>query len=142
MKRSKCILYVEDNESDLMLMQRIFVKEIDNCKLKHFYDANSCLKWLNEIIITDELPSMILLDLKLVGMNGLDLLQHIRTFKKLKHIPVIMMSSSVEPKDIRKAYENRASSYVEKPKNYVNLKDTVKSIVHYWTDLNKYNYDY
>jgi CheY-like chemotaxis protein len=82
------------------------------------------------------LPSLLLLDLHGGGMSGLSLLGWIRQQPRLQHLPVIMLSSSMNPEDIQRAYGVQANSYLIKPANFDELVEMVKAINLYWSSLN------
>ncbi|TYP77353.1 response regulator [Aquimarina intermedia] len=137
----KYILYVEDNPSDVALVERIFKNELKDYQLKHFGTGELLLEWFASMELTYNLPRLILLDNKLTGMSGLEVLKDIRRNARIKNIPTVIISSSVEDKDIQKAYQNGANSYLEKPKNYLSLKNTMQTIVNYWLQFNKTYHD-
>ena len=137
----KYILYVEDNPSDVALVERIFKNELEDYQLKHFGTGELLLEWFASMELTYNLPRLILLDHKLTGMSGLEVLKAIRENARIKNIPTVIISSSVEDKDIQKAYQNGANSYLEKPKNYLSLKNTMQAIVNYWLQFNKTYHD-
>ena len=137
----KYILYVEDNPSDVALVERIFKNELKYYQLKHFGTGELLLEWFASMELTYNLPRLILLDNKLTGMSGLEVLKDIRENARIKNIPTVIISSSVEDKDIQKAYQNGANSYLEKPKNYLSLKNTMQAIVNYWLQFNKTYHD-
>ncbi|MAQ75650.1 MAG: response regulator, partial [Aquimarina sp.] len=82
-------------------------------------------------------PDLLLLDIKLKGISGLDILEYIRNKEVFNKMPIVMFSSSVQKVDLEKAYELGANSYLEKPKTYPELKETIKTITNYWLHFNK-----
>lgn len=82
------------------------------------------------------LPSLILLDLHAGGMSGLSMLGWIRLQPRFQHLPVIMLSPTLDPKDIKRAYGVQANSYLIKPANFEELVEMVKAVHHYWSSLN------
>ena len=83
------------------------------------------------------LPRLAVLDIKMPGMNGLELLEKIKTDERLKSIPVIMMSSSDEPQDIARAYDSGANGYLVKPNRFQDLRELVGSINYFWIRTNR-----
>lgn len=81
-------------------------------------------------------PSVILLDIKMPKMNGIELLKHIRSDPELQFIPVIMMTSSREEKDLIECYRLGANSYVVKPVDIGQFIDSIKAVGHYWAVIN------
>lgn len=82
-------------------------------------------------------PCVILLDIKMPRMDGIEVLRHIRSDKKLKRIPVIVLSSSREEKDLCDAYDLGVSGYVVKPVNFQKFIDAIKQIGSFWAVLNE-----
>jgi DNA-binding response OmpR family regulator len=78
-----------------------------------------------------------LLDLKLSLVNGFDVLEWMRKERKLRRVPVIVLSSSNRPADVKRAYELGANSFLVKPVAFEALLDLVKGINHYWLSLNR-----
>lgn len=133
----KYILSIEDNADDIALMERIFCKEIEVADIQHIKSGEEALKNINETDFFVNYPSLILLDIKMKGINGLTVLKEIKKHKNLAKIPVIIFSSSVQKADVDKAYKYKVNSYIEKPKDYQKLKETVKVLVNYWLEYNK-----
>ncbi|MBW8331578.1 MAG: response regulator [Prolixibacteraceae bacterium] len=81
-------------------------------------------------------PAVILLDIKMPRMNGIEVLKHIRADEKFKLIPVIMVTSSGEEKDLVESYKLGANSYVVKPIDVVQFLDAIKVLGQYWAIIN------
>jgi len=127
------ILCVEDNENDIFLMQRVF--DITLQEFDYFFhtNVNDCIKNLNELLVNNKLPTIALVDIKLINSSGLDLLKFIKKDERFKTIPVIMLSSSDRQDDKMKAKNFGCDAYIEKPKNYIDLKLKIPEIVHFWS---------
>jgi len=82
-------------------------------------------------------PAVILLDIKMPKMNGIEVLKYIRSTPKFKLIPVIMVTSSREEKDLVESYKLGANSYVVKPVDVVQFIDAIKSLGQYWAVINQ-----
>lgn len=82
-------------------------------------------------------PDVILLDIKMPRMNGLEVLRHIRADEKFKLIPVIMVTSSSEEKDLVDSYKLGANSFVIKPIDVIQFLDAIKVLGQYWAIINK-----
>ena len=91
---------------------------------------------LNRNSTSDNLPKIILLDLNLPKLSGLELLKLIKGHEILKIIPVIMLTTSRNERDISEAYKNHANSYLSKPINFDEFADMIKSLTHYWCQIN------
>lgn len=134
---SKYILSIEDNANDIALMKRIFDRDISNVFLKHITNGQEAMAAFKNEDYFKEYPCLILLDIKLSGFSGLDILEVIKSNRDFEKIPVVVFSSSVLKTDLDKAYRLRANSYIEKPKDFQRLKETVRTLVTYWLALNK-----
>lgn len=82
-------------------------------------------------------PAVILLDIKMPRMNGIEVLKYIRGDSKFKFIPVIMVTSSREEKDLVESYKLGANSYVVKPVDIVQFIDAIKALGQYWAVINQ-----
>ena len=82
------------------------------------------------------LPAVVLLDLKLPKMSGLELLRKLRTSDGLGLLPVVILTSSDEPQDVLEAYRLHANSYIRKPLDFSHFVEALQQILHYWLQLN------
>jgi DNA-binding response OmpR family regulator len=136
------VLLVEDDANDVLLFQRAFSKLNRKCELIIARDAYRAERWLvgedaARENIPPALPRLILLDLKLPGKSGLELLTWIRGRTRLRRLPVVIFSSSSEPFDMEHAYGAGANSYIVKPAGFDALLETVKRLCEYWLELNR-----
>jgi two-component system, response regulator len=136
------ILLVEDNPEDAELTidalreqnlsNTIQVVEDGELALDFLYASG---KYSNRE--TENKPKLVLLDLKLPKVSGLEVLQKIKSDEKLKTIPVVVLTSSEEESDIIKSYELGVNSYIVKPVNFDQFTKSVKELGLYWLVLNK-----
>ncbi len=131
------VISVEDNATDRALMGRIFEKEMPLVDVCFIDDSLKALAWFKAYDDVEVTPNLILLDIKMPKLSGLDLLKEIRKIEVFKYAPIVMMSSSDQKTDKDKAYIYGANSYLEKPKNYAELKEQIPVIAKYWLTLNK-----
>ena len=129
----KNILYVEDNKDAITFFKGI-VKNMGDYSFKTTEDGVSAIKLLEEE--KDFEPEMILLDINLPGMNGFEILQHLRTKTNYKHTPVIMFTSSDDDKDIKKSYEFGANAYLIKPNTLHSLREILEVTFNFWLKHN------
>lgn len=139
----KIIFLIEDNPDDVKLTQRAFMKSdiADKIDLRIAEDGQSALDYLfpsnNRGMNGEQLPAVILLDLNLPKINGLQVPERIRHEKKTKLIPVIVLTSSKEETDLTRAYKLGANSYIRKPVDFEKFKIAVQELGFYWVDLNE-----
>lgn len=138
----KIILLIEDNEDDIALTLRAFRKNNINSKVVVLKDGAEAMSWLeNNIVNIDSnetiLPGLILLDLKLPKISGLEVLKSIKNNESLKTIPVVVLTTSQEEQDLINCYQNHANSYIRKPVDYVNFVELVNKVGYYWLNLNE-----
>ncbi len=130
----KSILLVEDSEDDIKLTLRAFKKNNISNRIDVVRDGAAALAWLkNE---KKCLPQLILLDLKLPKIDGLDVLKAIRKNKRTKLIPVVILTASREEKDRLHGYLNGANSYIQKPVDFDEFLCAVRELGIYWLLLN------
>lgn len=82
-------------------------------------------------------PKVVLLDLKMPRMDGLQVLEHVRKNERLRKVPIVMLSSSREERDKRRSYELGANAYVVKPVDFDQFKNTLKQIGAFWVVVNE-----
>ncbi len=128
------ILLVEDNPVDVLLVQKCF-KELEVAHhLSVMSDGQKALIFLHRADQYTEAPrpDLILLDLKLPKVSGLDVLAAVKSSPDLKHIPVIVLTMSDDAKDIFEAYHLQASCYLTKPSNAAGFREMAKMIEALW----------
>lgn len=124
--RAAEILLVEDNRGDVLLAKRAFKSaRIDN-NVRVAETGEAALEMLRQE--GTRLPDIVLLDLNLPRMHGRDVLNAIKSDERLKHIPVIVLSSSAAEQDVARSYDLHASAYVVKPVDLDKFKDVVATI--------------
>jgi two-component system, response regulator len=132
--KTKIILLVEDNPDDVQLTRHALQKNNISNELVVAGDGVEALEILRR---SAETPALILLDLKLPKMNGLEVLQAIRADARLRLLPVVMLTSSKEDQDVVKSYTNGANSYVRKPVDFEQFNEAVRQLGLYWLLLNE-----
>jgi len=138
MKKINVVL-VEDNPKDALIFLRIFKKEGLTDSVIWLKDGEEAV---NRLIVEEIwLPKVILLDMKLPKLTGIEVLSKIRKHPKISKTPVVMFSSSDEIIDIQNAYREGANAYSIKPQNYQETKVVIKNIVNFWVKNNKITYE-
>ncbi len=131
------VVSVDDNPNDSALMKRIFEREMPLVNVQFIEDPIQALAYFQKFSDVKNIPDLILLDIKMPKLDGLSLLKEIRKLPLFINAPVVVLSSSDQLSDRDTAYENGANSYLEKPKNYTELKEKLPVIATYWLTLNK-----
>ncbi len=137
---SKVILLVEDNPDDFDLTVRAFRKaNISNAVVV----ARDGVEALDYLFGTgahagkkNELPQVVLLDLKLPRVDGMEVLKRIRSDPRTRFLPVVVLTSSREEQDLVRSYELGVSSYVRKPVDFTQFLDAARQLGLYWLVLN------
>jgi len=128
------ILLVEDNEGDIILTQ----EALRDGKIKNnIIIARDGVEALALLDSGESLPDLILLDINLPKLNGLEVLTAIKTDLRLKTIPVIMLSTSDEQNDILTSYNNYANCFITKPVDFNSFIDVVRTIETFWISIVK-----
>lgn len=137
------ILLVEDNIADAELTIRALKKNKAEISLLHLQNGKEALDYIfckgtyNNRNIA-EIPKLILLDLKMPKVDGLEVLRQIKSDERTKLIPIVMLTSSKEYQDILGSYRLGANSYLVKPVDFGAYMETVAGISHYWLELNEF----
>lgn len=126
------ILLVEDNPVDLDLTLRAFERRNLINPILVARDGQEALDWIPRWEAGEPLPLVILLDIKLPRVNGLEVLRHLRQQPVSQHIPVVMLTSSDEERDVKMAYQHHANSYIVKPVSFDKLIEVAAQIELYW----------
>lgn len=136
------ILLVEDNPQDLELTQRALRKARLANRIQVARDGAEALEFIfcegahvNRRI--DDTPKVILLDLKLPKVDGLEVLQRIKSDPRTKAIPVVVLTSSKEQNDVVESYQLGVNSYIVKPVNFEGFLEAVQQLGVYWLLLNE-----
>ncbi|MEO6825077.1 MAG: response regulator [Nitrosospira sp.] len=130
------ILLVEDNPMDVDLTRRAFIRHNLANPLEVARDGQEALDFIAKWKIGEPLPTVILLDLKLPKVSGLEVLRAIRAHSDFGIVPVVLLTSSAEDQDIHEAYSLGANSYIVKPVDFDKFIDVARQIELYWTVLN------
>jgi two-component system response regulator len=136
------ILIVEDNLNDAELALRSLRKDYPNRSILHLQDGEEVLNYLfpkgsHAPETTNILPKIILLDLKLPKVDGFELLKIIKNHPGTQMIPIVILSSSAERKDIIQCYTLHANSYIVKPVDFDTYRDTISLLGLYWLSKNQ-----
>ncbi|MEO5563330.1 MAG: response regulator [Chitinophagaceae bacterium] len=128
------ILLVEDNEGDIVLTREALKEGRIKNKISVAKDGQEAL---NMLAAATSLPDLILLDINLPKISGLEVLMNIKKDDRLRSIPVIMLSTSEEQNDILTSYSNYANCFITKPVDFNRFMDVVRSIEDFWISIVK-----
>ena len=136
------ILLVEDNPADAELALHALRKIKIANNIKHVHDGAEALDFMfgrgaHANHDTDPRPALILLDLKLPKVDGLQVLQELKSHPKTRAIPVILLTSSQEEHDMITGYQRGVNSYIQKPVNFVEFQEVVHKLGFYWLVVNR-----
>ena len=130
------ILLVEDNPMDLDLTRRAFARRKLANPIEVARDGQEVLDWLPCWEAGEPLPLVVLLDLKLPRVDGLEVLRQLREHQVSQALPVVVLTSSSEDRDIETAYRLHANSYIVKPVNFEKFMEVAAQIELYWCLVN------
>lgn len=140
--RSRTILLVEDSQNDVDLTLRAFAKStlVDKISVArngeealHFLFATGAYASRAE----QPLPEVVLLDLKLPKVDGFGVLKRMRANERTRRLPVVVLTSSNEERDLIQSYALGANSFIRKPVNFSEFVNTARELGHYWLVLNQ-----
>ena len=136
------ILLVEDNLNDAEMTQRALKKANITNPVIHLSDGVIALDFLfstgeYEGLNLDNKPKVILLDIKMPRIDGIEVLRRLRADERTRKIPVVMLTSSKEHPDVNRCYELGANSYIVKPVDFENFAQALSTIGVYWVLLNE-----
>ena len=139
----KKILMVEDSLDDQILTRKAIKKTGIKCDLQIVSNGIEALEYIGNLKLNrqtktqNENPNLIIIDLKLPKISGLELLCEFRKIDVLKQTPIVVFSTSKEESDLSNAYRLKANSYVRKPVGFSHFKHIFCSIVDYWLNVNE-----
>ncbi len=138
-KLNEPLLVVEDSNEDFRILQRLMRRmavqnPIYRCSsgdevLDYLYQEGKKIDGLSR-------PSVILLDLNLPGIDGRDILEQLKQDKTFREIPIVIFTTSSNPKDIEFCYQKGANGYLVKPMDVQELQKTIQAFVDYWLQVN------
>lgn len=140
------LVLIEDNPHDVEITLRVFQEHINVDRILVLQNGEEAVDYVEEAETkanrdnTGVLPKLILLDIKLPLVNGIEVLERLKKSEALKNVPVVMLTSSREERDIEDSYDNGANSYLVKPINYNDFKMLSSLLSPYWMKLNKVPY--
>ena len=140
--KQACILLVEDNPDDVELTLRAFKKSNIRNEVVVARDGAEALDYLFVTGIyagrdADIMPAVILLDLRLPKIDGMEVLRRMRGDERTKLLPVVILTSSKEERDLTNGYKLGANSYIRKPVDFVQFSEAIRQVGLYWLIINE-----
>lgn len=129
---AKPILLVEDNPDDELLMLRALRKSKVDREIVVARDGVEAQRLLDKLS-----PVLVLLDLKLPKVDGFAVLRRIRSDRRIERLPVVVLTSSREERDLSESYAAGANSFIRKPVDFERFVDVVQAVCAYWANLNE-----
>ncbi len=131
---NRAILIVEDSDEDFKTLLWIFKKLGIGYPLQRCRNGDEALAFLASRQGPGLLPFLILLDLNLPGVDGREILRQIKRNDSFRAIPLVVITTNSNPKDVRECYLNGANSYILKPVNLDRFKSVIQTLVSYWCE--------
>jgi len=136
------VLVAEDREDDVFMLRRSFEHVGFDTPVQYVRDGEECIAYLagkGRFANRDEypLPGVLLLDLKMPRKNGFEVLEWIRNQPHLAQLRTIVLTTSEDVFEVNRAYKLGAASFLTKPLNFTEFKDTIVAVHNYWLMLNK-----
>ena len=131
------ILLVEDNLMDVDLTRRAFARQKVCNPIEVARDGAEALDWIRRWGAGEPAPVVILLDLKLPRITGLEVLKKLKSHPRFSNIPVVVLTSSSEDSDVKAAYALGANSYIVKPVEFDKFLEVARHIDVYWNVINE-----
>jgi CheY-like chemotaxis protein len=142
MTRPNTILMVDDNPDFIELARRAFGKACITNPVVVAEDGAEALAYLFATGAwagrsRESNPALVLLDLKLPRLGGLEVLRKLRSDPRTRNLPVVILTTSVEERDVIRSYELGCNSYIRKPIDFVQLAEAIRQLGQYWLTLNE-----
>lgn len=141
-QQKRCILLVEDSPDDVSIAVSALRQHAPSHEVivvSDGADARDFLNAVGEFAHRDvcEMPDLILLDMKLPKVGGMEVLRAMRADERTRGVPVVVLTSSDEEEDVSKAYSGGANSYIRKPVNFDAFAQTIREVLRYWLTVNR-----
>jgi CheY-like chemotaxis protein len=136
------VLIAEDSENDLLMLRRAFRQVGITAPVQYVSDGEQAIAYLNgegKFMRRDEfpVPDLLLLDLKMPRKNGFEVLEWLRKQTSLRRLRVVVLTTSEDLRDVNRAYALGAASFLTKPVNFAEFKETIQAMYNYWMAFNR-----
>lgn len=141
------ILFIEDNQDDIDLTIATFKRCKISNPIKVIKNGQEALDYLKKICFSNDItssaiPNLILLDLNLPKVSGIEILEFIKTTEKIKRVPVVILTTSRRDEDIVESYDLHVNSYIQKPVTLDKFTEIIENFRLYWLLTNVADYDW
>ncbi len=128
------VLLVEDDLDDVFLVEQSLKENDFSVDMHHVPNGQACLEYLYEMVDSksDEMPDVVLLDLNMPVLDGRETMAKIAADEKLRHLPVLVLTTSTDEEEVLNMYKLRCSSYIQKSVDFSEFHKTIQQITHYW----------
>lgn len=126
------VLLIDDNPADRLLAEEAFAEHAGVVTVSTCEDGPEALQRLQDDRLP--LPDVVILDLNMPQMSGFDVIQAIRSVPRIRHLPVVILSTSDRPQDVARAYDLLASSYMVKSRDFPGFVQQIEHFVNFWYD--------
>jgi two-component system, response regulator len=138
----RLVLLVEDNPADAALTMHALRRNATPHEVVLARDGAEALDLLDELddrrsVNPQRVPALILLDLKLPKVDGFEVLRRIRHHERLRMVPIVVLTSSIEEQDVLRCYRLGANSYLRKPIDFSQFNEVVREVLTYWLEWNQ-----
>ena len=129
------ILLVENNSDDAELILGTLQQQLPASNVHHAHNGNEAIDLIKQW--DGEPLQLVLLNINLPGLSGLEVLEQLRAKRETRHVPVVMLGASEDSHDVSRSYDLGANSFISKSSHGADFSETVKQIVPYWLELNQ-----
>lgn len=135
MKKTVHLMLVDDNKSDQVAIERALEDGKIACRFSVHSDGRSALNKLRIFAENKDLPDLVLMDINMPILDGKQTLKAIRNDSALKHLPVVMLTTSNRDKDVIESYRLGVNAYLTKPVADIDLMNTIRQLENFWFEL-------
>jgi CheY-like chemotaxis protein len=134
----KKVLVIEDEKIDALSIGQVLKQHFADTELEVITNGEQALDWTHRFRpSSEEKLSLVLMDLTIPRMSGLDLVSEFKARPYLHHVPIVILSGSESPQAINSAYKSGACGYVVKPDNVAEMRSVLRKTLDYWLEANR-----
>jgi len=134
----KKMLVIEDEKIDAISIGQVLKQQFPGIELEVVTNGEQALDWIQRFRpAADEMLSLVLMDLTIPRMSGLDLISEFKGHQHLRGVPIVILSGSESPQAINAAYKSGACGYVVKPNTAAEMRGVLRKTLDYWLDANR-----